>query len=176
VKQPALKLNKREIVLLFAMVMVGFFYFFYTFLLMPRLVYNGEVEKKFLSGQSELATLRAKTRFLDQMEEKGRSDQLKTGEIADFLSFVANKGALYSLDINSILPRAMTAEAEVGTETTVKGGGIDLQMKGSYLGLLNFLAAFEQGEIPAAVSSIAVSGGGENKVLDIELSFNTAFY
>ncbi|MCX5751904.1 MAG: hypothetical protein NT099_09660 [Candidatus Saganbacteria bacterium] len=164
-----MKFSKREYILVFASVILVVFYLFYHFMLIPQFDRNQQLESKIVAQSIELKTLQSKVKILNAIQKVDKENQLDLGGMPEFLTFIGNQSALYGIEINSILPSvSKTGDA---AEKSI----VELNLTGGYLGLLDFLAAFEQGTVGAAAGEINMSGGATSGPLNIKVIFNTAF-
>jgi len=178
-------LQKREQILVFVGIAVFVFYVFYALLLSPQLAHNQQLKRKIMSQNNQLKILNAKVQTLQVLEQKEEKGQLELMQISDFLTFVSEKAVLAGLDVMSIIPQNEEASGsmsevlslgEVGAREKTKELEIGVQMKGTYLGLLEFLHSFEKGIIPAAATGVSLSRDAAEGSLTINVTFTSSFY
>ncbi|MFH1361099.1 MAG: hypothetical protein ABIH69_00360 [bacterium] len=171
-----MKVSKREKNLL--IISSGFiiFYFFYNFLLTPKLDEYSNVKNKITSDSVELRLLEQKIKVLDQIEKavklknEKRSSLLSDVERSLYILRVLAKSTSQSgLKLIRIKPVQNDKKGDDGVK-------FELDCRGSYQEFYDFLDILNGLDVVVIIDSMGVVGGGsESPVLVVKFAI-TAYY
>jgi Tfp pilus assembly protein PilO len=149
-------LSEREKWLLFGSAVAVAYYFFSTFLFLPKMAEIDSLKERIRISQQDLKTSQDKAKVLEKLEvtplEKLRQKKNKEEQVIDALQYISREVSKLRLNMLSIRPRM-----EERTVDLAKAVFIDLSFSGRYNDIYKFMSALEKLPILILVDSMEMT-------------------